>query len=673
MADTQETQSSSAASDDDENRKTSVWSCGLRRYPTCLQPCADIRLFVLVYSAIFLCIGAFFAYFVSVLSTLEKRFQLPSKTAGMLLIFNDVGEAVVVIFFSHFGGRSHRPRIIALLSAVFALGAFITSLPHFIYGGGTYVEREFGTGLNLSAWRDTCAGVAVPDTCDVTLQTNKMAIGIIVIGQLILGAGCSSLFALGSSYIDDNVKPENAALYLGITYTLQLFGPSLGFVIGSVFTRIYVTLSDTNLTPSDPAWIGAWWLGFLLIAVLQWIITVPMAMFPKYLSTSTPQREPMAGHDAFTTGKTTAEVAAKGKMEGKSLRAYSRDLSTAIRRLLKNRTYVLVLLGAMFDVYVVVCYLIFLPKYLETHFRIPAHKASMYTGTMGLLSSCVGISVSAFFMTKAKIQPKGAIAMIIFGNVVTVASLVVFVFLGCENVDFAGGQLTDSGYDLSNNCSMSCECDRTSYAPVCGADGITYFSGCLAGCERMDGIAPHENYSGCACVGADGTATHGSCDTGCSNLTPYLVVLAISSFVSASTKVASITVKLRVVDKDLKSLALGFTTFSVCVIVSMPGPVIAGAAIDTACILWQIDGCAETGSCWEYDNDKLRYILHGIALGVKCIATCFYAGAYVSCKGKLAGVMNAYENEIRGARAKGERIDMIDKDTVAESATSPIT
>ncbi|XP_014677552.1 PREDICTED: solute carrier organic anion transporter family member 5A1-like isoform X2 [Priapulus caudatus] len=592
MADTQETQSSSAASDDDENRKTSVWSCGLRRYPTCLQPCADIRLFVLVYSAIFLCIGAFFAYFVSVLSTLEKRFQLPSKTAGMLLIFNDVGEAVVVIFFSHFGGRSHRPRIIALLSAVFALGAFITSLPHFIYGGGTYVEREFGTGLNLSAWRDTCAGVAVPDTCDVTLQTNKMAIGIIVIGQLILGAGCSSLFALGSSYIDDNVKPENAALYLGITYTLQLFGPSLGFVIGSVFTRIYVTLSD---------------------------------------------------------------------------------LSTAIRRLLKNRTYVLVLLGAMFDVYVVVCYLIFLPKYLETHFRIPAHKASMYTGTMGLLSSCVGISVSAFFMTKAKIQPKGAIAMIIFGNVVTVASLVVFVFLGCENVDFAGGQLTDSGYDLSNNCSMSCECDRTSYAPVCGADGITYFSGCLAGCERMDGIAPHENYSGCACVGADGTATHGSCDTGCSNLTPYLVVLAISSFVSASTKVASITVKLRVVDKDLKSLALGFTTFSVCVIVSMPGPVIAGAAIDTACILWQIDGCAETGSCWEYDNDKLRYILHGIALGVKCIATCFYAGAYVSCKGKLAGVMNAYENEIRGARAKGERIDMIDKDTVAESATSPIT
>ncbi|XP_014663492.1 PREDICTED: solute carrier organic anion transporter family member 3A1-like [Priapulus caudatus] len=669
---TQNIHGSSAAS---ENRKSSDRSCGMRCYPACLQPCADIKLFVLALSSLFIFMGSFFAYRISVLSTLEKRFEFPSKTAGMLLIFEDMTQAVIAIGGSHFGGRSHRPRIIALLSAVFALGVFLTSVPHYIYGGGTYVERESDTGLNLSAWRDTCVGVAAPDTCDDNRQTNKMAIGIIIIGQLILGIGNSSIFSLGSSYVDDNVDPANAAFYLGITYTLRLFGPALGFVIGSVFTRIYVTLSETNLTPSDPAWIGAWWLGFLLIAVLLWILAIPMAMFPKHLANSAHQRDSRVVHDDRGNCQLMTDVAADDKTKKKSFGVHSKGLVASLRRLLTNRTYILVLFGAIFDVYIIVCYFIFLPKYLEAQFRIPAHKASMYTGVMGLMSSCLGILLSAYFMKKAKIQPKGAIAMILFGNVITITSLVVFTFLGCDNVDFAGGQLTDSGYDLTNNCSMSCECDRTSYAPVCGADGITYFSGCYAGCERMDGVAPSENYSDCACVGGDGTATHGTCDIGCSYLTHYLVVLAISSFVSAPTKIASITVKLRVVDKDLKSLALGFTTFCLSLFVFIPGPVISGSAIDTACILWQVDGCGKTGSCWKHDNDKFRYILHGIALGVKCVATCFYTVAYVTCKGSHAGDVNAYETKRNDPRAKEEILDIgyaIGKGADAELVTLPI-
>jgi len=48
-------------------------------------------------------------------------------------------------------------------------------------------------------------------------------------------------------------------------------GPSLGHLLGSACLKYYV---DTNqvpsgLTNSSPNWIGAWWIGFLVIGNLS--------------------------------------------------------------------------------------------------------------------------------------------------------------------------------------------------------------------------------------------------------------------------------------------------------------------------------------------------------------------------------------------------------------------
>ncbi len=48
-----------------------------------------------------------------------------------------------------------------------------------------------------------------------------------------------------------------------------------------------------------------------------------------------------------------------------------------------------------------------------------------------------------------------------------------------------------SGRD-SSNCSMNCNCSSTIFEPVCGNDGITYFSPCRAGCDKreIDNVRP---------------------------------------------------------------------------------------------------------------------------------------------------------------------------------------
>lgn len=41
---------------------------------------------------------------------------------------------------------------------------------------------------------------------------------------------------------------------------------------------------------------------------------------------------------------------------------------------------------------------------------------------------------------------------------------------------------TDAG-SLKSKCNSQCHCSQRAYEPICGKDGITYFSPCFAGCQ----------------------------------------------------------------------------------------------------------------------------------------------------------------------------------------------
>jgi len=49
-----------------------------------------------------------------------------------------------------------------------------------------------------------------------------------------------------------------------ITIGVRILGPALGFILGSLCTMVYADLSrNPQITPTDPRWVGAWWLGKL--------------------------------------------------------------------------------------------------------------------------------------------------------------------------------------------------------------------------------------------------------------------------------------------------------------------------------------------------------------------------------------------------------------------------
>lgn len=88
---------------------------------------------------------------------------------------------------------------------------------------------------------------------------------------------------------------KNASVLPAITIGVRILGPALGFILGSVCTRLYADLSvDPPVTPSDPRWVGAWWLGLVLVGTLLMIASGAMAMFPRRLRSARRPPQPVA-------------------------------------------------------------------------------------------------------------------------------------------------------------------------------------------------------------------------------------------------------------------------------------------------------------------------------------------------------------------------------------------
>lgn len=613
---------------------------------------ASTHVFMVVFLMAYILQGMYMTYFVSVITTIEKLFQIKSKTTGLLLSASEMGQISTAMLLTYFAGRGHRPRWIACGMVLFSVAAFACALPHFIFGKELINSTAFlNSNRALSSHVDT-VNLNSPYPADIQRldmnlclmdnytqntssecnedrkleQASHSKITVIVLciffaSLLSSGIGQTAVSTLGIPYIDDNVASKQSPMYMAITIGVRILGPASGFIVGSFCTRWYVNFSNPGFDASDPRWIGAWWLGPVVIGSLMMLSSIAMFSFPKQLRGKKPS--PSSNEEKASIPKEMADAEEKPRLK---------DFPKTVRRQLSNDILMFRTASCVFHLLPIAGLYTFLPKYLETQFRLAPYDANMVAAFCGILVMGIGIVISGLVILKLKPTAKSVAAWIAFTALVYSAGMVVLMFVGCNMNDFAGFQPAKNNAPavIVPACSAvhNCTCDMEQFAPICGLNQKIYISSCHAGCSASDTRSSdnHTVFSQCACIPdsyAHKTelyeATSGYCDSNCKNFIVFIIVFAICVFMHSTSEVGSMLLVMRCTHPKDKAMAMGVIQSAIGLFGNVPCPIIYGAVVDSACLIWR-SVCGKHGACSLYDAETFRHYFLGITAGIMFLA-----------------------------------------------------
>ena len=93
-----------------------------------------------------------------------------------------------------------------------------------------------------------------------------------------------SYWTLGIAYMDDNVKTGAAAAVIGVCYMVGFVGGFLGKLLGSACLKLSATSLNSLVDAKSD--LGAWWLGWPLIAAVHSLLAISFLFLPHHLQTS---------------------------------------------------------------------------------------------------------------------------------------------------------------------------------------------------------------------------------------------------------------------------------------------------------------------------------------------------------------------------------------------------
>uniref|UniRef100_UPI00398E7E30 solute carrier organic anion transporter family member 2A1-like n=1 Tax=Pristiophorus japonicus TaxID=55135 RepID=UPI00398E7E30 len=592
----------------------------------------NIKLFVLCHGMLQCAQLLYSAYFKSTITTIEKRFGLTSFSSGFISSLHEIGNSVLIIFVSYFGSRVHRPRLIGMGGLLLSFGAFLLALPHFIVE--PYIYSKVIIGNTSHPTSGTCQSVNQTHRLEYCaksdIKVNEMSSvwAIIVIAQLMAGIGTVPIQPFGISYVDDFAEPSNSALYIAILFAISVFGPAFGYLLGSVMLRLFVDLNRVNpatidMKPTDPRWIGAWWLGLLISSSILAIISIPYFFFPRQL---TPQKK--SGSEADMLSEMEEQ-----KVEAMTLKEFIKKFPKMLVKLLLNPIFILIVLAQCTFSSVLAGLSTYLNKFLEYQYSTTASHANFLIGAITLPTAAIGMLLGGFYMKRfnlslVKIPWSAAYVLII-----TIVLTIPLFFMGCSTQKIAGINYSDdvnssSMFNLKADCNAHCFCFDYTYNPVCGADGIEYISPCQAGCTHYTFNYSTRRimaYNNCSCIQTssnEDSAQPEHCKVSCSYLLlPMIFSISFVGLVAALTHNPLYMVVLRVVRQEEKSFAIGVQFLLLRMFAWLPAPALFGAVIDSTCIRWSKKCTGKRGACSYYDNNLLRSRYLGVQVGYNILGT----------------------------------------------------
>ena len=306
-----------------------------------------------------------------IISTVEVRYKFSSIAAGLMTSSFDLSVVISVIFITYFAGKSHKPRWIGISMIIMGIGALVFASPQFLFG-------RYEIGVETSSLNEACQ--ERNETLDDCTPANYAAYTIFIIGQILLGIGSAPTYTVAAAYLDEIVHPKYISVYIGVYNLPSIIGPALGFGLGSVFLSIYVDpWIETNLTETDPGWVGAWWIGYVFVGILTLLLAIPFLMFPRYLPDSYLIRQERA--------KEMAKIYSSNNANEDNLTIIIKMFPVHIKRLLLNPSFMFGSFALAVLFFVKDGFISFGPKLVEVQFGLTAFTAGLIAGGIAITSA----------------------------------------------------------------------------------------------------------------------------------------------------------------------------------------------------------------------------------------------------------------------------------------------
>ncbi|XP_075409176.1 solute carrier organic anion transporter family member 1A2 isoform X3 [Tenrec ecaudatus] len=485
----------------------------------------------------------------------------------------------------------------------------------------TQIERQFNIPTSLVGFINGSFEIAC------VKEVKSLMWVYVLVGNIIRGIGETPIMPLGISYIEDFAKSENSPLYIGFIETGAIIGPLIGLLLASFCANVYVDTGSVNtddltIAPTDTRWVGAWWFGFLICAGVNVLTAIPFFFLPKTL--------PKEGlEDNVDVIKVDKEEKRKEEVQ-KEKEGLTKDFLPFMKSLLLNPIYMLFILISILQFNAFVNMISFMPKYLEQQYGKSSSDAIFLIGIYNLPPICIGYIVGGLIMKKFKITVKQAAHIGCWLSLLEYLLYYLCFLTTCDNASVAG--LTTSyegmqhdlyvGSTIFADCNVNCSCPSKIWDPVCGDNGLSYMSACLAGCKESVGSGINMVFQNCSCLqsSANSSAVLGLCDKGdtCALMLQYFLILStLSSFIYSLAAIPGYMVLLRCIKSEEKSLGVGIHTFCTRVFAGIPAPIYFGALVDSTCLHWGTLKCGEPGACRIYDSTNFRYIYLGLPAALR--------------------------------------------------------
>nr|CAD7452207.1 unnamed protein product [Timema tahoe] len=665
-------------------------SCGLGSFrPHWLQRFATTRWFLVVYTFLGVVQSMSFSYTSSTITTLEKRFKIPSKIIGVLMSGNEVSQICLSLIMAYYGGKGSRPLWISWGVMFSALSCYILVLPHVLYGAGrealalteehldSSVINSSGTVKQIRLYEWLTPLLCFPNqtldaNCEEDISSGEHSIlplALIFLSQFVLGIGTTLCHTLGKTYLDDSIKKTNAPLMFEVVYC-DVSPPPFPPAVGTKATTSYSHVIKNG-------WTGDWIRVdlFLFEAVhranfdaghnpfrskmagrmvarripkkvkntQEKECTQEMGVPPKYSPNGVEKNNlgleipiKIIENEMMTFKKD------KDKNIEKIVPIDDNGFIVSLKRLLRNQMLMYNIWSATFFIIVGSGHMAFSMKYTETQYHMSASGASMLSGGTRVLAMVFGFMLSGYLMGKYKPRPRIILGWNVFLGVLYVGGSIFHIFLKCDDNGLYGLDMDGGKLDIYNDCNMNCACEAVKYQPVCYVEKyMTFYSPCQLGCKTKF-LSPNgslTSFGECSCVpeeisvpfsqlpevpvftndSAVVTIMNGPCPVDCTRiLLIHISISFIISILSSLGRVGSVVVNFRCVEPRDKVLAQGLSLLLVSLFGFIPGPIIFGALVDSACLVWDAS-CGENGNCWLYHKYKFRLYLDGFGAAVMSI------------------------------------------------------